>query len=205
MDVAATKALIRRTGAEIVINVGSAFLNMSVLSACIATGAAYIDTAIHEDPLKVCETPPGTRNYEWKRREECEQPGVTAILGAGFDPGVVNAYARLRATSISTAIDSIDIIDINAGSSRQVLRHEFRPGNQFPRIHRTGLVLAGRRVDVQPACSKSGRTGICRSSAARTAYLTGHDEVHSLSQSSTCRTSGSGWALATTTSMSSPC
>ena len=36
-----------------VINVGSAFVNMSVLSACIETGAAYIDTAIHEDPLSV--------------------------------------------------------------------------------------------------------------------------------------------------------
>ncbi len=40
MDVEATKALIEKTGARIVINVGSAFLNMSVLSACIATGAS---------------------------------------------------------------------------------------------------------------------------------------------------------------------
>src|SRR5690606_35300075 len=41
MDVDATKALIKETGAQIVINVGSAFLNMSVLSACIDTGVAY--------------------------------------------------------------------------------------------------------------------------------------------------------------------
>ena len=53
LDIEATKALIKKTGAQIVVNVGSAFVNMSVLSACIATGAAYIDTAIHEDPLKV--------------------------------------------------------------------------------------------------------------------------------------------------------
>ena len=58
LDVAATAKLIRDTGSQIVINVGSAFLNMSVLSACIQTGAAYIDTAIHEDPRKICETPP---------------------------------------------------------------------------------------------------------------------------------------------------
>nr|MDQ2705562.1 saccharopine dehydrogenase NADP-binding domain-containing protein [Pseudomonadota bacterium] len=72
MDVDATSALIEKTGARIVINVGSPFLNMSVMSACIATGAAYIDTAIHEDPAKICETPPWYANYEWKRREECE-------------------------------------------------------------------------------------------------------------------------------------
>jgi len=41
-----------------VINVGSPFVNMTVLQACIETGAAYIDTAIHEDPAKICEAPP---------------------------------------------------------------------------------------------------------------------------------------------------
>src|SRR5690606_32099808 len=49
MDTAATAALIKKTGTGIVINVGSAFVNMSVLAACIETGAAYLDTAIHED------------------------------------------------------------------------------------------------------------------------------------------------------------
>jgi len=87
MDVAATVALIRQTQAQIIINVGSAFINMSVLSAAIATGCAYIDTAIHEDPLKICETPPWYENYEWKRRGECEAANVTAVLGAGFGFG----------------------------------------------------------------------------------------------------------------------
>jgi len=90
-DSAAVAALIEFTGAKIVINVGTAFVNMSVLNACIATGAAYIDTAIHEDPDKICETPPWYGNYEWKKRDHCARRGVTAILGAGFDPGVVNA------------------------------------------------------------------------------------------------------------------
>jgi len=37
MDSAAVAALIRETGAQIVINVGSAFVNMTVLDACIET------------------------------------------------------------------------------------------------------------------------------------------------------------------------
>ncbi|WP_287030165.1 saccharopine dehydrogenase NADP-binding domain-containing protein, partial [Pseudomonas sp. UBA6310] len=80
LDIEATKTLIRETESQIVINVGSAFLNMSVLRACIDTGAAYLDTAIHEEPGKVCETPPWYGNYEWKHLEECRQKNVTAIL-----------------------------------------------------------------------------------------------------------------------------
>jgi len=53
---------------------------MSVLEACIQTGVTYLDTAIHEDPRKVCENPPWYANYEWKRKDRCKEKGVTAIL-----------------------------------------------------------------------------------------------------------------------------
>ena len=62
LDTKALISLIKETGIQIVINVGSPFLNMSVLEACIETGVAYIDTAIHEDPRKICETPPWYNN-----------------------------------------------------------------------------------------------------------------------------------------------
>ena len=42
-DTAAVAALIRETGAEIVINVAQAFVNMPVLDACVETGVAYLD------------------------------------------------------------------------------------------------------------------------------------------------------------------
>mgnify|MGYP002714159258 CR=1 FL=1 len=77
MDADKVAALIRETGAKIVINVGTAFINKTVLKGCIAAGAAYIDTAIHEDPAKICETPPWYGNYEWKRREAVEAAGIT--------------------------------------------------------------------------------------------------------------------------------
>ena len=63
MDADAVAALIRQVDAGIVINVGTAFINMTVLEGCIRAGAAYIDTAIHEDPAKICETPPWYGNY----------------------------------------------------------------------------------------------------------------------------------------------
>ncbi|CAM5772817.1 saccharopine dehydrogenase family protein [Bosea minatitlanensis] len=181
LDVERTAALIRETKSAIVINVGSAFLNMSVLSACLATGAAYIDTAIHEDPLKICETPPWYGNYEWKRQAECASAGVTAILGAGFDPGVVNAYARLAQDDYFDRIDSIDIVDINAGDHGRYFATNFDPEINFREF--TGQVWSWQKGRwTSNKMFEVGKEWDLPVVGKRTAYLTGHDEIHSLSK-----------------------
>ena len=180
MDTGAVSDLIRRTGAGIVINVGSSFVNMSVLDACIGTGAAYLDTAIHEDPAKVCETPPWYGNYEWKRRDAAEKAGVTTILGVGFDPGVVNAYARLAEEEYLDTIEGIDIVDINAGSHGRWFATNFDPEINFREFTGTvwswqnGAWQANRMFEV-------GKEWDMPVVGRQKAYLTGHDEVHSLS------------------------
>lgn len=180
MDSAAVAALIRKTGAQIVINVGSAFVNMTVLQACIDTGAAYMDTAIHEDPAKICETPPWYGNYEWKRREACEKAGVTAILGVGFDPGVVNAYARLAIDGWMDEVTSIDIVDINAGSHGRWFATNFDPEINFREF--TGTVYSWQDGAWQTnRMFEVGREWDLPVVGVQKAYLTGHDEVHSLS------------------------
>ncbi len=180
LDVEATKALIEKTRARIVINVGSSFLNMSVLRACMETGAAYIDTAIHEDPAKICETPPWYGNYEWTHRAECERRGITAILGAGFDPGVVNAYAALAAESYFDRIDSIDIIDVNAGSHGRYFATNFDPEINFREF--TGRVYSWQNSQwTENRMFEVKRTDDLPVVGSQTTYLTGHDEIHSLS------------------------
>ena len=181
LDVAATAELIRAINAQIVINVGSAFLNMSVLSACIETGAAYLDTAIHEDPAKICETPPWYGNYEWKRLQECADNKVTAILGVGFDPGVVNAYAALAANHYFDTIDSIDIIDINGGDHGRYFATNFDPEINFREF--TGRVWTWQNSQWQQnKMFEIKRTDDLPVVGERTSYLTGHDEIHSLSK-----------------------
>jgi Saccharopine dehydrogenase and related proteins len=181
MDVQATVDLIRKTNAQIVINVGSAFVNMSVLAACLETGAAYIDTAIHEDPRKICETPPWYGNYEWKRAEECAKRGVTAILGAGFDPGVVNAYARLAKDEHFDQIKDIDIVDINAGSHGKYFATNFDPEINFREF--TGVVYSWQNGAWQTnKMFEIGKEFDLPVVGKRKAYLTGHDEIHSLSR-----------------------
>ncbi|MBP2548831.1 saccharopine dehydrogenase-like NADP-dependent oxidoreductase [Neorhizobium galegae] len=181
LDIEATKALIKKLGTEIVINVGTAFLNMSVLRACMDTGVAYIDTAIHEEPNKICETPPWYGNYEWKRAEECAEKGITAILGAGFDPGVVNAYAKLAKDEYLDKVTDVDIVDINAGSHGKYFATNFDPEINFREF--TGVVYSWQggewKVNKMFEIGKDYDLPVV---GTRRAYLCGHDEVHSLAK-----------------------
>jgi saccharopine dehydrogenase-like NADP-dependent oxidoreductase len=180
LDIPATAKLIRETGSEIVINLGNAFINMSVLEACLETGAVYLDTAIHEDPDKVCEEPPWYANYEWKRRDRCRAQGLTAILGVGFDPGVVNAYCALAVKRYFDSIDTIDILDVNAGSHGKYFATNFDPEINFREFIKVWTWI-DRQWKEYPTHSVK-RTydfpvaGVCP------IYLNGHDELHSLSQ-----------------------
>ncbi|WP_026317368.1 saccharopine dehydrogenase family protein [Ahrensia kielensis] len=179
-DTAAVAALIKQTGCEIVINVGSPFVNMTVLQACIDTGVAYMDTAIHEEQDKICETPPWYGNYEWKRRDACKSANVTAILGVGFDPGVVNSYARLAADDYLDVVESIDIVDINAGSHGRWFSTNFDPEINFREF--TGTVYSWQKGAWQSnKMFEVGQEYDLPVVGKQKAYMTGHDEVHSLS------------------------
>lgn len=181
IDTDATRELIRRIKADIVVNVGSAFVNMPVLRACLDTGAAYIDTAIHEDPAKICEQPPWYANYEWKHREEAAEKGVTAILGIGFDPGVVNAYAALAKQHWFDSIDSLDIIDVNAGSHGRYFATNFNPEINFREFTGQAWTWQNRQW-VSNRMFEVRRTDVLPVVGEQSTYLTGHDEIHSLSQ-----------------------
>lgn len=180
LDVAATAQLIRETNSAIVINLGAAFINMSVLEACLETGAAYLDTAIHEEPDKVCETPPWYGNYEWQRKARCAERGLTAILGVGFDPGVVNAYCALAAKCYFDSIDTIDILDVNAGSHGKYFATNFDPEINFREFVKVWTWIDKQWREYPTHSVKRFYNfpvvGKCP------VYLNGHDELHSLSQ-----------------------
>lgn len=180
LDIPSTVKLIKETGSEIVINLGTAYLNMSILEACIQAGVAYMDTAIHEDPRKVCENPPWYANYEWKRKDRCKDKGITAILGVGFDPGVVNAYCSLAVKHHFDKIDTIDILDVNAGNHGKYFATNFDPEINFREFKKVWTWIDRKWVEEKVHSIKKfydfpvvGKQPI---------YLNGHDELHSLSK-----------------------
>ena len=180
LDIPATVKLIQETQSEMVINLGNAFINMSVLEACLQTGAVYMDTAIHEDPDKVCEQPPWYANYEWKRKDRCRDAGLTAILGVGFDPGVVNAYCALAQKRYFDKIDTIDIMDVNAGSHGKYFATNFDPEINFREFIKVWTWIDRKWAEYPTHSVKRMYdfpvAGLCP------IYLNGHDELHSLSK-----------------------
>ncbi|MCW5202331.1 saccharopine dehydrogenase family protein [Desulfobulbus sp. US4] len=181
LDIPATSRLIEETDSQIVINLGTSFVNMSVLQACLATGAAYIDTAIHEEPDKICEQPPWYANYEWKYLDACQEKGLTAILGIGFDPGVVNAYCAYAVKHYFDTIDSIDIMDVNAGDHGKYFATNFDPEINFREFTGQVWTWIDRQWVAKPVHSEK-QVYDFPTVGEQTIYLTGHDELHSLSK-----------------------
>jgi len=180
LDVPELIKLLRKMDISIALNLASAFCNMSILEACMETGTAYIDTAIHEEPDKVCEEPPWYANYEWKRKDKCAQRGITAILGAGFDPGIVNAYVAHAQKHSFDTIDTIDIMDVNAGSHGKYFATNFDPEINFREFHKVWTW-----IDRQWVCKAMFEEKIVYDFPVvgkQTIYLCGHDELHSLSK-----------------------
>jgi hypothetical protein len=149
---------------QIVINVGTAFLNMSVLRACLDTGAAYIDTAIHEEPGKICETPPWYANYEWKRADEAPR---RASPRSSAPASIRASSTPMRALAKNDYLDKVtdvDIVDINAGShgkySPPISIRKSTSANSPARS------IPGRTANGRPTrCSRSARPMTCRWSA----------------------------------------
>jgi saccharopine dehydrogenase-like NADP-dependent oxidoreductase len=180
LDIPEVIKLIKDLKISITLNLASAFCNMSILEACIETGSAYIDTAIHEEPDKVCEDPPWYANYEWKRRERCRDKCITAILGAGFDPGVVNAYVAYVKKHFFDVIDTIDIMDVNIGTHNKYFSTNFDPEINFREF-----IKVWAWIDRQWVCKpihSEKKVYDFPVVGKQTIYLNGHDEIHSLSK-----------------------
>lgn len=178
LDIPATIKLIKETNSQIIINLAQSYVNMSLLEACVKAGVAYMDTAVHEEPDKVCEDPPWYDNYEWKRKDLCKEKGITAILGAGFDPGVVNAYCALAVKHHFDKIDTIDIMDVNAGNHGKYFATNFDPEINFREFKNVWTWIDRKWVKEKVHSIKmiydfpvTGNQPV---------YLNGHDELHSL-------------------------
>jgi len=184
LNVQSTIQLIKDTNSSIVLNLGSAFINMSVLEACIQAKVDYLDTAIHEELDRVatiCEPPPWYANYEWKRKDRCTAAKINAILGVGFDPGVVNAYCKLAANEYFDKIDTIDIMDVNDGRHGKYFATNFDPEINFREFVGTVLTWVDQKW-VRKSMHSEKMIYKFPIVGEQTIYLTGHDELHSLSK-----------------------
>ena len=116
-------ALIRKTKPSVVINVALPYQDLAIMDACLATGVHYVDTANYE-PRDVAHF---EYSWQWKYHDRFKKKGIMAILGAGFDPGVTNAYCAYILKKYFDKVRFVDILDANAGSHDKSFATNFNP------------------------------------------------------------------------------
>ncbi|MEO7099877.1 MAG: saccharopine dehydrogenase family protein [Luteolibacter sp.] len=118
-----TAALIRKTGARLLINVALPYQDLNLMDACLLAGCDYMDTANYE-PLDVAKF---EYSWQWKYQDRFEKAGLTALLGSGFDPGVTNVYTAWALKHHFDEIHTLDIIDVNGGNHGKAFATNFNP------------------------------------------------------------------------------
>jgi saccharopine dehydrogenase (NAD+, L-lysine-forming) len=122
-DVPALTALIREIGPEVVVNLALPYQDLTIMDACLAAGANYMDTANYE-PRDVAKF---EYHWQWAYQDRFEQAGLMALLGSGFDPGVTSVFAMWLKKHKLKSIRTLDILDCNGGDHGQAFATNFNP------------------------------------------------------------------------------
>ena len=122
-DVAATTALISRVQPKLVVNLALPFQDLTIMEACLAAGADYMDTANYE-PIDVAKF---EYHWQWAYQDRFVAAGRMALLGSGFDPGVTSVFATWLKKHPFSRIDTLDILDCNGGDHGQAFATNFNP------------------------------------------------------------------------------
>ncbi len=115
--------LIKQTDADIVINVALPYQDLTIMDACSQCGVDYLDTANYEHP----ETAKFEYKEQWARDKDFKEANAMALLGSGFDPGVTNLFCAYAQKHYFDEIETIDILDCNAGDHGYPFATNFNP------------------------------------------------------------------------------
>ena len=122
-DVAATTALIEAVRPRVVVNLALPYQDLSIMEACLAAGANYLDTANYEprDEAKF------SYGWQWAYQDRFRDAGLMALLGCGFDPGVTSVFTGHVRKHLLDRIDTLDILDCNGGDHGHPFATNFNP------------------------------------------------------------------------------
>ena len=167
--------LIKNTGADIVINVALPYQDLTIMDACSATGTAYLDTANYEHP----DTAKFEYKKQWERDEDFRKAGTMALLGSGFDPGVTNVFCAYAQKHYFDEIETIDILDCNAGDHGYPFATNFNPEINLREVSAKGRYWQeGEWIETEPMEIK--QVWDYPEIGPRDSYLLYHEEMESL-------------------------
>ena len=171
-DVAATTALLKQEQPTLLINVALPYQDLNLMDACLAAGVHYMDTANYEprDEAKF------EYKWQWAYQERFKQAGLTALLGSGFDPGVTNVFCAYAQKHLFDEIETIDILDANAGDHGYPFATNFNPEINIREITQNGRYWEeGQWQEVAPMSLH--QVDDCPVVGPQEAYSLCHDEI----------------------------
>ena len=167
--------LLKTIKPKLIINMALPYQDLSIMDACLDQGVHYLDTANYEpkDEAKFCY------KWQWDYHERFKQAGLMALLGCGFDPGVTNIFCAYAAKELFDSIESIDIIDCNAGDHGHPFATNFNPEINIREITQRGKYWKnGKWIETEPLSEK--QEIFFPEVGYKTAYLMYHEEIESL-------------------------
>ncbi len=176
-DVPQTVKLIRRVQPQLLINVALPYQDLTLMDACLDAGVDYLDTANYE-PKDVAKF---EYKWQWAYRERFEKAGRMALLGSGFDPGVTNVWCAYARDHLFDTIETIDILDCNAGNHGHAFATNFNPEINIREVTAKGRYWEKGEWKEIDAMSIS-QTFDFPEVGPKKAYLIYHEELESLVQ-----------------------
>lgn len=146
-DSAQVASLIKKIGADLLLNLALPYQDLSLMDACEKTKISYIDTANYEHP----DTAKFEYKEQWAKNEAFKNAGILGLLGSGFDPGVTNVFCAYAKQNLFDEIYEIDILDCNAGDHGYAFATNFNPEINLREVSAKGRYYKdGKWIETEP-------------------------------------------------------
>lgn len=176
-DVDALVALIEKVKPALVLNIALPYQDLTIMDACVKTKVPYLDTANYEHP----DLAKFEYKEQWARDKAFKDAGIMALLGSGFDPGVTNVFCAYAQQYLFDEINSIDILDCNAGDHGYAFATNFNPEINLREVSSKGRYWEeGKWIETEPVSVKM--VWDYPEVGPKDSYLLYHEELESLVQ-----------------------
>ncbi|MDD3325126.1 MAG: saccharopine dehydrogenase family protein [Sulfurospirillaceae bacterium] len=174
-DVDALVALIEKVKPALVLNIALPYQDLTIMDACVKTKVLYLDTANYEHP----DLAKFEYKEQWARDNAFKDAGIMALLGSGFDPGVTNVFCAYAQQYLFDSIESIDILDCNAGDHGYAFATNFNPEINLREVSSKGRYWEeGKWIETEPVSVKM--VWDYPEVGPKDSYLLYHEELESL-------------------------
>ncbi|NCD11491.1 MAG: saccharopine dehydrogenase family protein [Epsilonproteobacteria bacterium] len=174
-DVDALVALIEKVKPALVLNIALPYQDLTIMDACVKTKVPYLDTANYEHP----DLAKFEYKEQWARDNAFKDAGIMALLGSGFDPGVTNVFCAYAQQYLFDEIESIDILDCNAGDHGYAFATNFNPEINLREVSSKGRYWEnGEWIETEPVSVKM--VWDYPEVGPKDSYLLYHEELESL-------------------------